>query len=197
MSVRVSASAVQLPVEVVAECLAYDRCVKTDEPAIDRVSLRWPPLRLSRRLAPARAASFMRPVSHLLLSTPVPQGEVSAVLLWSNGAAPHEFVVPVGRTVVSALRWLQWAFWLSAIAAVALLLLTGWVALAVLPPVAYFVFRRYVLWRYCIRGRAWDGFLELRDVSEGFRARAESIVAARVRRDDATRTNPDQPSHTA
>lgn len=47
---------VRLPRALFAECLAYDRCLKTDEPAVDKVSLAWPSNGLVRRLGPSAVA---------------------------------------------------------------------------------------------------------------------------------------------
>lgn len=69
------------------------------------------------------------------------------------------------------------AAWLWLICAVLLLLLTGVVALAVLPPVAYIAYRQYTLRRYWIRGRLRDGDdLEMRDVSAGVGAHVENAL---------------------
>jgi hypothetical protein len=101
-----------VPRRLAAECLAYSRCVKTDELAVDKVLIGWPGNGLLRRIAPsATALAFGRPLSSLLLSTPVPQGEVSAVLLWATGAAPQRLEVPVGPSVLGALRRLRVASW--------------------------------------------------------------------------------------
>lgn len=169
---------VAVPLEVVAECLAYDRCITTDEPAIDRVSLRCPSGGRARRLVPSAAPDLVRPVSRALLTTPAPQGEVSAVLLWSGQEAPENLDVPIGRTVSKAFRMLGLA-WLWVIAAVAVLLTTGSVVLAAVPAAIYLASRRYLLWKYCIRARIQGRFLELGNVSDGFRARVESVIAER------------------
>jgi hypothetical protein len=65
------------------------------------------------------------------------------------------------------------------IAAVAVLLSTGSVLLAAVPAGVYLAFRRYLLWKYCIRARIQERFLELGNVSDGFRARVESVIATR------------------
>jgi len=155
----------RVPRTVAADYLAYPRCIKTDEPAVDNVLIRWPADGLLRRMAPAvTAPSLGRPVSSLLLSTPAPQGEVSAVLLWSPGTGPQGLEVPVGPTVMRALRRLRVAALLSMVAAVVSVLLTGWVALALVPAAAYLTFRRFTLRRYWIRCRlAEQDQLELRD----------------------------------
>jgi hypothetical protein len=89
-----------MPRGLAAECLAYSRCVKTDELAVDKVLIGWPGNRLLRRIAPsATGLTFGRPLSSLLLSTPVPQGEVSTVLFWATAAAPQRLEVPVGPSV--------------------------------------------------------------------------------------------------
>ena len=171
---------VRLPRALVAECLAYDRCVKTDEPAVDKVALAWPSNGLVRRLGPSAVALTLgRPLSSLLLSTPVPQGEVSAVLLWSTGERPPRLEVPVGPTVTAALHRLRLAVCLWMALALGALLLTGSLALAAVPLGVYVAYRRYVLWRYWIRCRGPDrGDLEFRDVSNGFRAHVDAIVQA-------------------
>lgn len=169
---------VVVPLEVVAECLAYDRCITTDEPAIDRVSLRGPSGRRSHRLVPSAAADLVRPVSRALLTTPAPQGEVSAVLLWSGDEAPQRLDVPIGRTVSRAF-WMLGLAWLWVIAAVGALLTTGSVILAAVPAGIYLASRRYLVSRYCIRAQRQGRFLKLGNVSDGFRARVESVVAAR------------------
>jgi hypothetical protein len=170
---------VLIPRALAAECLAYSRCVRTDEPAVDKAVLGWPASGMLRRLAPsATAMTFGRPLSSLLLSTPVPQGEVSAVLLWATGAEPKRLEVPVGPTVIRAFRRLRVAAGLWVVCAVLALLLTGQLPLAVAPPVAYALFRGYTLRRYWIRCRTGDeDQLELRNVSDGFKAHITAIVA--------------------
>jgi hypothetical protein len=174
----VNASTVRVPHELAAECLAYTRCVKTDEPAVDKVLLGWPSSGLVRRLAPSTAAlTFGRPLSSLLLSTPVPQGEVSAVLLWSTGAPPQRLEIPVGPTVMRALRRLRLAAWLGIVCAVLAVLLTGRIPLALVTAAAYVIFRGYTLRRYWIRCRVGKrDQLELMDVSNGFKAHVDAIV---------------------
>lgn len=52
--------------------------------------IEWPASGVLRRIVPsATALAFGRPLSSLLLATPAPQGEVSAVLLWATGTAPQ------------------------------------------------------------------------------------------------------------
>jgi hypothetical protein len=176
----VNNTTVRLPREFAAECLAYSRCIKTDERAVDNVLLGWPSTGMLRRMVPSVAAlTFGRPLSSLLLSTPVPQGEVSAVLLWSTGSQPERLEVPVGPTVVRALRRLRVAAWLWMVCAVLGVFLTGWVALALAPAAAYVAFRVYTLRRYWIRCKlAERDQLELRDVSAGFKAHVDALVAA-------------------
>jgi hypothetical protein len=176
----VNNTTVRVPRELAAECLEYSGCIKTGEPAVDKVVLRWPSTGVLRRMAPSVAGlGFGRPLSSLLLWTPAPQGEVSAVLLWATGSHPKRLEVPVGPTVVRALRRLRVASWLWILCAVLALLLAGWPALALVSAAAYVAFRVYTLRRYWIRCKlAGRDELELRDVSAGFKAHVDAVVGA-------------------
>jgi hypothetical protein len=104
---------------------------------------------------------------------------VSAVLLWATGAAPQRLEVPVGPSVLGGFRRLRVASWAWLVLAVLALMLTGKVALALVPAAAYAAFRAYTLRRYWIRCRVRDGGqLELRDVSDGFKGHVDAIVTA-------------------
>jgi hypothetical protein len=101
------------------------------------------------------------------------------VLLWATGAAPQRLEVPVGPSVLGALRRLRVASWAWLVLAVLALMLTGKVALALVPAAAYAAFRAYTLRRYWIRCRVRGGEqLELRDVSDGFKGHVDAIVTA-------------------
>jgi hypothetical protein len=154
-----------VPLDLLPVCLAYNRCIKTDEPALDKVPLT------------AQAGVVASPVLALLSGWPV-----SGLVLWNGDSAPAEaLAVSVGRTVVGAFRRLKLAFFGSIIMFALITLATGYILAGVVPLIAMLAYRPYVQHRYWLRARPSEGYLELRGVSEGFQTHVASVAATQKR----------------
>lgn len=151
-----------MPLRLVPAAFAYDRCVKTDQQAVDKVSLG------------SRPTVTFSPVLALLTGWPV-----SGLVLWEGDShVGSDIGVSVGPAVQRAFRRL-WLSFAAAIAAfIAIMLTTGHLLAGLAPLVAFVVYRSYLLRRFWIRVRKAGDVLEVRGVSQGFRQHVESLLAS-------------------
>lgn len=150
-----------MPLSLVPAAFAYDRCVKTDQQAVDKVSLG------------SRPTVMFSPVLALLNGWPV-----SGLVLWEGDShGVSEIGVSVSSVVQRAFRRLWLAFLGAILTFMAIMLATGYLLVGLVPLVAFVAYRSYLLHRFWIRVRKRGGALELRGVSQGFQAHVESLLA--------------------
>lgn len=146
---------------LVKPAFAYDKCVKTDQQAVDKVSLL------------SRPTVLLSPALALLNGWPV-----SGLVLWEGD--PHkgsDIGVSVSPAVERAFRRVWLAFLGAIVGFITIVMTTGYLLAGLLPFLAFFVYRTYLLHRYWIRVRKVGDALEIRGVSPGFQAHVESLLS--------------------
>lgn len=149
-------------------CFEYDRCIITDEPAVDRVPLTHSGPGLAPFLAALSAQSF-----------------AAFVLLDSAPRLRDPIHFPIGRTVAAKLRMVRLLtrIWTALVAVICLAFLYDIASprfmLAAITSMAGLVpFRLLALRRYRLRGSIGPEGIQLWRASEAFRARVKSIVGS-------------------
>lgn len=164
------------PAALVDDCLAYDRCVRTDGPIAQRLPV--------EPIDGTRVRMLGAPVLALLAGRPLS----ALVLLRSDGeahpvpATSRLLMVPASRDVVNRLRVLRLTFmgFVLAELAAGVAFIVGWnaaLAVGLLLPLALVLFRALWLRFTWVTVTVDRGLVTIRGVSPGFVAYVRSVVS--------------------